>query len=298
MDRLRVLHAFVRVVEVGSFTAVADELKVKQSTVSKWLRHLEAELDTSLIDRTTRAQRITEAGRRLYERATEVLAAYETALSDLRAGDAALHGRIRASVPAVFGRRYLLPPLIELLVAHPELELDLAFSDRYVRLVEAGFDVAVRVGVPVDSTMVSHPLGRTPRRVVASPRYLSAHGYPRTPGDLGAHSCLLHSDIRTGSVWQFRAEDGVHRATVRGRIAANQSEALRAMATQGLGIALLASWLVDEDIQEGRLVSLLPRYEAPEARIVALTPPGRRTPPRVRALIEHVRGALAAACFT
>ncbi|MEM6292363.1 MAG: LysR family transcriptional regulator [Myxococcota bacterium] len=294
MDRISVLRAFTRLVERGSFTAVADELRVKQSTVSKWLRGLEDELGVQLVDRTTRAVHITDAGRRFYDKALTVLAAYDDALEVLAPSDDVLRGRLRVSVPEVFGRLYVVPQVTRFVRRHKELELDLTFADQYVSLVEQGFDVAIRVGRAVDSTLQAHPLASTERVLVASPGYLKQHGAPSSPKALREHACLTHSGA-LGDAWSFLRGGRTQRVSVRGRVSTNNSEAALALARSGLGLCLLATWLVDADLRSGRLVPVLEAYEAPPAPIRALTPPGRRVPTRVRAFIEHLREGFAAA---
>lgn len=263
--------------------------------MSKWLAAAEEELGVQLLDRTTRSQRVTDAGQRFYEQAKEIVAAYDGAVAELREGESVVRGRIRLSVPVVFGRLYVVPLVAKLLRAHRELEIEMAFADRYVSLVEEGFDLAVRVGAPVDSSLTSHALGDSRRRLVASPGYLRAHGKPATPRDLAGHQCLPHTYGGATAIWTFSKGGKSHRVSVRGRVSASNSEATLALAKSGLGICLLASWLVDPDVRAGRLVSLLPEYGAPRAPIRALTPPGRRPPPRVRALIAHLREGLAPA---
>ena len=294
MDRITVFRAFARLVERGSFTAVADELRVKQSTVSKWIAGLEDELGVRLLDRTTRAQRVTDAGLRLYEHAASLVTAYDNAVADVRQADPVLRGRIRMNLPVVFGRLFVVPQVAKFLRRHKEVEIEMFFSDRYVRLVDEGFDLAIRVGVQPDSALRSHALGSSKRRLVASPGYLRAHPAPQTPRDLGKHQCLVHTAQGGGAVWTFACAGKTHRVSVRGRAMANNSEATLAMARGGLGICLLASWLVDADIRAGRLRPLLETYEPPPAPTRALTPPGRHNPPRVRALITHLREAFRA----
>lgn len=292
MDRIAVLRAYTRLIELGSFTAVARELRVKQSTVSKWLVALEDQLGVQLLDRTTRSRRVTELGARFYQRALVVLDAYDSALSDIQHDDPTPRGRVRMNLPVVFGQRYIVPLMTKFLRRHKELELEMVFSDRYVRLVEEGFDLAIRIGVQVDSALRSHALAGSERRLVASPGYLRAHGTPETPRELERHQCLRHSNLETGAVWTFARDGKTHRATVRGRASANNSEATLTMARSGLGICRLASWLVDGDLRAGRLVHLLPDYQPPRAPIRALTPPGRHLAPRVRATIDHIRQGL------
>lgn len=291
MDRIRAMQAYVRLVEKSSFSAVAKELHVKQSTVSKWLKALEEELGAQLIERTTRRQRVTDAGQRFYERALVILELYEEASQEAASTETALRGRLRVSVPAVFGRRHVLPAVPPFLEAHPEVELELVFSDRYVDLVEEGVDVAVRVGRPVDSSFRATLLAEAGRRLVASPAYLDLHGRPETPKDLERHRCLVHR-LSVGDAWDIQRGNTRHRVRVRGRFAANQSEALCAMAEAGFGVAMLADWLVEGAVASGGLEVLLPDCTLPPAPVRAVFPPGRRMTRRTRAWVDHVRDAM------
>jgi DNA-binding transcriptional LysR family regulator len=285
------MQAFVRLVEAGSFSAAAAELRVKQSTVSKWVAALEEQFGAQLVERTTRSQRVTEPGQRFYERARELLAAYEEATHELQERAPEPRGLLRVSVPTVFGRLFVVPHVARLMRRYPELELELVFSDRYVNLVEEGIDVAIRVGLPADSTFRARKLGETRRHLVASPGYLEQHRAPRTPRELKEHSCLLHTGLRTGDVWSFRRGGKAVQAPVRGRLSANNSEAVLVMARAGLGVALLAEWLVEADLKSGRLVSLMPDYAPPPAPIQAVMPPGKYLHPRVRAFIDFLADA-------
>lgn len=292
MDRILALRAFVRLVEKGSFTAVANELRVKQSTVSKWLAHLEEEVGAPLVDRTTRARRVTESGQRFYELSLNVLEAYEAAIAEASESRDSLQGLIRISLPVVFGRLFVMPEILSFMQAHPRVEVEMIFADHYVSLVEEGYDLAVRAGVQIDSSLRSHALGESCRRLVAAPSYLHRAGTPKHPDELLQHQCLRHAALGASNVWCFTANDETYRVAARGRVHANNSEATRTLAREGLGIALLAAWLVDDDVQKGRLVPLLNDYTPPRAPIRALTPPGRRVTPRVRLLIHHLRERL------
>ena len=295
---LQWLQCFVLLVERGSFTAVAHEMRVKQSTVSKWLAALEEELGVTLLDRTTRAKRVTDAGHQFYGRAKDVLATYEGAVADVRTDESVIRGRLRINLPVVYGQLFVVPIVAKFLKVHREIEIDMVFSDRYVNLVDEGFDLALRVGTPVDSSLRCVTLGRSERQLVASPGYLKARGCPKIPGDLAHHECLVHVDAERPTAWRFQRRGHSHRVLVRGRGPTNNSEATRALARSGLGIALLASWLVEGDVRSGRLTQILPDYRAPEAPVQALTAPGRRLAPRVRALIEHLRRGLASTLDT
>lgn len=294
MDHVAALRAFVRLVDLGSFTAVAKEQRIKQSTVSKWLAALEDELGVTLIERTTRRRRVTDDGELLYDRAQQILGLYDDVKAELREQSGILRGRLRVSVPVVFGRLHVVPHLPVFATRHPELEIELSFDDRYVNLLAGGIDVAIRVGTPEDSTFRARTLASTSRRLVASPGYLERAPELRAPSDLTAHACLLHTGLSSGARWTFRRAGRAHAARVRGRLSANNSEALCTLACEGLGIARLASWLVDGPIAEGRLVPLLPEFELPSAPIQALLSPGRWVHPRVRAFVDHMHEAMSA----
>lgn len=290
MDRLEALQAFIRVVDTGSFTDVAEEMRVTQPTVSKWIQALEEEFSVPLLERTTRSHRVTDSGRVAYEQAKEILGRFDFLVSGLSEPKAALRGRIRLSVPVVFGRRHLVPLLARFLRQHQELELDLEMSDRYVSLVEDGFDCAVRVGIPLDSTLRSVPLGVTERQLVAAPSYLKSHGVPKKPQDLKQHECLLFRG--SAPVWSFEKSGSKTRARVRGRVVANNTDALLELAREGQGLALLADWLISEDLKSGRLRATMKSWKAPPAPIQALLPPGKYTSPRVRALLRYLQEQL------
>jgi DNA-binding transcriptional LysR family regulator len=281
----------VRIVELGSFTAAAADLRERQATVSRWVARLEDELATQLLDRTTRAVRVTDAGRAFYREAREVLAAWDAAVGSVREDEVV--GRLRVSVPVVFGSLFVTPRVAEFARAHPGVELELRFDDRYVDLVAAGVDVALRVGRPVDSEYRARTLGSTPRRLVASPSYLDARGRPATPAALADHACLLHGGHDTRSTWAFTRGEDTTRVDVGGRLRANHSDTLRQLACEGLGVALLASWLVDPDLDAGRLELLLPGWSAPPAPVQALFSSSKHTPRPARAFTDFLADALA-----
>lgn len=288
MDRLALLQGFVRVVELGSITAAAHDARVTQSTMSKRLAALERELGTPLVDRSTRRMRLTDAGRVLAEHAGELLDGWEATVAAVREEVPRLAGRLRISLPAVFGTRHVVPLLGSFLDAHPEIEAELLFADRYVDLLGEDVHVAIRVGASVPSTLRARRLGGTPRRLVASPRYLAARGTPRTPRDLRDHRALLHT---SASSWTITLWDITSRVPLASALRADNSEAIRQLAVQGQGIAMLAAWLVDEDLARGDLVAVLPDAVLPPAPIRALLPPSRTVPQRVTALLDHLAGA-------
>ena len=280
------MRAFVRLVELGTFSAVADDLRIKQSTVSKWIAALEEEVGVPLVTRTTRRLRVTEAGDRFYIRAKDILDAYEDATATLQSEARTLHGRLRVSLPVVFGSLFVVPWIPAFLKAHPKLELTLSFDDRYADLIEEELDVIVRVGLAVDSSLKARTLGQSVRRLVASPAYLKEHGVPSTAEDLATHGAVRHSSALRGEPWVFRRDGESIRVPVHARLYANNSHALVTAAVAGLGVALLADWVVDPYIERGELVPILAEYETPPAPIQALMAPGRMRHPRVKAFVD------------
>jgi DNA-binding transcriptional LysR family regulator len=181
MDRIDAMRLFVRLAERGTFSAAAKDLKIKQSTASKWVAGLEAQLDVALVERTTRSLHLTDAGRRFLTHSAQVLAAFDEMTRELREQTPEPSGRVRLSVPVVFGRLFVVPPVAEFLHKHPKVDVELRFDDRYVNLVDERFDLAVRVGVPTDTSARGRKLADGRRHLVASSAYLNAHGRPQAP---------------------------------------------------------------------------------------------------------------------
>lgn len=292
MDRIRAMQLFLRLAERGSFSAAARDLKIKQSTASKWVAALEEELSVRLVDRTTRALHLTEAGMRFHGHARYLLGVFDDMVEDLRKRSPEPQGKVRVSVPEVFGRRFVVEPVMAFLREHRRVEVDLALDDRYVNLVDEAFDLAVRVGVPEDTSAQGRKLVDTRRRLVGSPAYLAERGVPKAIPDLILHECLLH-DTSGYDIWRFRLPEGPELSVrAQGRAAANSSEAILMMARAGFGLALLADWLVAEDIESGALIPLLDDLEAPPAPVWLLTPSRRFTPAAVRALSDHLAATI------
>ncbi|MEM7608580.1 MAG: LysR family transcriptional regulator, partial [Myxococcota bacterium] len=275
MDRIDALRLFLRLVERGSFSAAAKDVHIKQSTASKWLARLEEEYGVALVERTTRALRVTDAGQRLHATATELLGRYDSMAEDLRGGPGPVRGRVRLSVPVVFGQRFVAPLVADFLNEHPDTEAELVFSDRYVNLVEEGFDAAIRVGVPADTSARGRRLAQGARRLVASPAYLDAHGVPSAPADLAAHQCLASGDISLGDRWVIGFEGRTHTIMARGRISATHAGVLSEYAKGGFGVALLAEWMVRDALESGELRTVLEGATLPPAPVSVLLPPGR-----------------------
>lgn len=292
MDRIEAMRTFVRVAELGSFAAVADQLRVARSVVTRQVSALERHLGTQLITRSTRSLSLTAAGVSYLEKCRVILNLVEAAETGAAEHRATPRGPIRLSLPLSFGIRRVAPLLLEFAERHPEIELDMDFTDRRVNLVEEGVDLAIRITARIADDAVVRKLGTARLHAVASPDYLARHGVPRRPADLAGHECILYTtDFRRDS-WPFRVDDRVELVPVRGRIHGNNGEILAEAAARGLGIALQPDFIVEQF--GARLTRVLEEFPSPEVGVHAVLPSNRYVPHRVRVLIDFLQPRLRA----
>jgi DNA-binding transcriptional LysR family regulator len=289
MDLLEKMATYVRVVEAGSFSAAAKQLRISPAAVSRQISTLEEELRVSLLRRTTRKMSITPAGRGYYERCLRILREVDDAQALGRTG--ATEGLLSISAPVTFGLACVVPHLSSFMAPHPGLRVELHLEDRLIELSLEGVDVAIRVGSVPDSTdVIAHELMSFRRVLVAAPAYLKTHGEPKTPEALAKHDALAYPSDALDSwilVHQGR-EARVHSNAV---FRSNAPSALRALAIDGTGIALLPAWFVDEDLERRALRLVLPGWETEPVAVRALHRREHRGSARVRALVEHLRAA-------
>lgn len=299
MDRLSAMQTFVRVVERGSFSAVARETQTTQSGVSKQVAALERALGAQLLSRTTRSLALTEAGERYFEQARRLVAEITEAESDLRQGEQQLSGWLRVAASVGYGRLKLLPMVKTFLAVHPNVKIDLKLNDGFIDLVEAGVDIAIRIGELPDSSLVASRIGTTNRVVIASRSYLSSlpRGLqiPREPKDLLQHNCIVYSELATQNAWTFTA--GPHasaemgsQVTIlsQGNLQTNSSEVIRASVLSGMGIGYSPTWLFEDVMATGDLQVLLPDWPTPALPIHLVSPPQRRQSAKVQAFVRHL----------
>lgn len=295
VDKLNAMAVFVRVVERGSFSAVARELQTSQPTISKVLRALETELGGKLISRSTRQLSLTDEGQRYYSECRQILAAVDAAEHSFQSGRESIAGNLRIGSSVSFGRLQIAPRLPDFLKKHPHVHIDLQLSDQNQDLVSEGLDVSFRIGELNDSGMIARHIGTTYRVTVAAPDYLKQFRTPQTPEDLSEHNCLQFNLLNSHNLWVYEKEAERHEVRIKGNAQSNNSEAIREMVLGGLGISLSPVWLFSEDLKAGRVMAILEDYTAQSLPIHAVSPANRRQSARVKAFVDYMSQALQAA---
>jgi DNA-binding transcriptional LysR family regulator len=296
MDRFAELKAFCTVAACGGFSPAARRLGLVTSSVARLVDALEGRLGAVLLNRSTRSVTLTDAGRTYYEEALRILERLDAA--DEAAADGTA-GVLRVAAPVTFSTMYVAPILPALRARHPRLTLDLRLDDAPANLVDEAIDVAIRIGsLDPQSNLVARRLAAHDRVLCASPAYLAAHGVPETPAALADHDCLQFAFGEGRRTWRLQAAGAdVEEVDVRGVVHANNSEVLRQAALGGLGIAMLARWLVQRDLGAGTLVQVLPGYRVNpgpmDVGLYALYPASRRSSTKIRAFVDLLAEHLA-----
>lgn len=292
MENLADLIVFAKVVEERSFSGAARKLGVSLPVVSKKVAALEQRLGARLLHRTTRRLSLTEAGAAVYEHCANIageVAAVEAAVSHLYATP---RGHLRVSAPLAFGAMHIAPAIPEFLGRYPDITLELTLNDRVVDLAEEGVDVAVRMTPSPAPTLVARRLAGVGRVICAAPDYLTRHGVPTVPADLAGHNCICYSNVVPVDEWRFRAANSEEVVRVRGNYRVNSTDALRKAAVAGMGIAMLPSYTVGQELATGKLVPLLTGYGLPESDIYAVYLPNRHLSPKTRVFIDYLMECL------
>ena len=282
------MQLFVRIVESGSFSAVARELGMIQPTVSKQMTALEEKLGVRLLNRTTRRLSMTDAGREYYERCQRILDEVQEMETEVAGLQNRPSGTLRINTPVAFGNVHMLPLTLAFRRKYPGLAIDLSLDDRYVDLVQEGIDIAIRFGELGDSQLVARHVGSSASVCVASPAYLSAHGTPGTPSELREHECITYSYLFSNE-WPFDGPDGPQSIKVHGDFRANSGMTIRSAALEGAGIASVPAFLIREDIETGRLVQLLSQFAPAPIRISAVYPSARLLSRKVKLFVDFIQ---------
>jgi DNA-binding transcriptional LysR family regulator len=285
MDRFASMEVFVKVAETGSFTTAADALRISGQMVGKHIRMLEEHLGIRLLNRTTRQQSLTSAGKDFLERTRIVLAELEGAEALAADSRAKPRGELRVNAPVTFGAHSLAPLLPVYMAENPEVTVRLTLSDRVVDLVDEGYDCVFRTGPLTDSTLIARGLRPMELIVCAAPTYLKRKGTPRQPSELSKHDCLGFAGSAIEERWEFSGRDGKIAVPVKSQFSANSGQALRQAALAGLGVILQPAELTQEDLKSGRLVRVLPKWRSTRQMHI-LFAPDRRITPKLRSFID------------
>lgn len=286
MEDLEGMAIFARVVEEKSFSAAARRLNLSKSLVSKHVTQLEKSIGARLLNRTTRALSLTEAGAVFYEHCARIVEELEEAKLAVGRLQTAPRGILRISAPVAFGRLHVAPALPVFLTANPELKIDMVTTDRFVDLAEEGYDVVIRIVGEPSPNVVARRLAPVNRRMCATPDYFARHGLPTSPADLEKHNCLTYTYFNPQDPWRLHGPDGDISVRASGNLRLNDDDALSEAVLGGLGIALLPTFLIGKDIQSGRLQSVLSDYVPLERHIYAVYLPNRHLSAKVRAFID------------
>ena len=296
MDRLDAMHLFLRVAELGSFSAVAQQLGLARSVVTRQIAALESHLGVKLMVRSTRRLALTSAGTAYLEKCRVILNLVEAAETDVAEERLIPRGNIRISLPLSFGIKRLAPLLLDFSQRYPEVGLDMDYTDRRVKLIEEGIDLSIRITRRMDPGDVVRKIGTSTMRVVAAPEYLARHGRPQNPAELVHHECLGYTASGAISPWQFMVNGQLESFLLRSRINANNGEVLTEAAAQGLGITVQPDFIADSFVAAGRVEQILLDFPIPELGIYAMLPSNRHVPHRVRMLMDFLAEQLGITC--
>ncbi|MDO8459076.1 MAG: LysR family transcriptional regulator [Burkholderiaceae bacterium] len=294
MDRIVSIQLFIRIVETGSFSRGASALGIAQPTATKAVAAMEQRLGVRLLHRSTRGVTPTEVGALYYEKCKHIAHEIDEADNLATLIQSQVGGTLRISTSLGFGRRVLVPLVLQYMGEHPEVTLDVSFDDRYVNLVEQGVDLAIRMGRLADSSLGARYLGRNPWVMVAAPSYLRAHPAPRTPVELASHACLVYSSVQGDERWNFVSPFGEEVSVpVKGPLRSNNLSALLAAARQGLGLAVLPWYVARESVASGVVLPVMTDHALPTQVMHAVFPSPKLVPLKVSSFISFLQQALA-----
>jgi DNA-binding transcriptional LysR family regulator len=293
MNRLAAMEAFVRVVDSGSFSSAARQLRLGQPAISKMIAQLEDRLGVRLLLRSTHGLTPTEAGQRFYERAKGALEEADEADLAARGAGATLSGRLRISAAVTFARLHVVPRLPQFLAEHPEVEVEVVLDDRNIDLVDEGIDIALRMGTLTDQALTARRIGHSRRLVVGSSGYFAESGVPLTPEELNAHQSVIYDRAGGGAIWTFRRGTEETSVTLKGRVRLTAAEGVREAVFAGLGLAIASEWMFEPELRAGIVREVLQDWLLPRVDLWAAFPAGRQSSAKARAFADFVENHLA-----
>jgi len=288
MDIITGMRTFCAVAQQQSFVNAANLLGISPALTSKYIGQLEDRLGVRLLNRTTRSLSLTEQGSRYFSRCQELIAQFDALEATVQEAQTAPKGHLRLSAPRALGEAFLMPVISDFLDEYPNITVEVHLSDRFVNIVEEGFDLAVRVGVLQDSALVARKLSSLNIVLCAAPEYLEWAGTPQTPDDLSHHRCIIDSIFKGGATWPFWVNGKKTTVVVSGRATVNSANACRDMALRGVGIIRAPDHVVADDIAVGRLKPLLTSYIHSDFGIYAIYPHSQYLATKTRLLVDFL----------
>ena len=292
MDRLAAMDAFVRVVDAGSFSGAAKQLRMGQSAVSKAIVQLEERLSVRLLLRTTRRLTPTEAGRNFYERAKRSIEEADEAELAARGAAATLSGRLRIQATVAFALLQVIPCLPAFLAQHPALDVDLVIDDRNINLVEFGIDIGLRVGQLSNATLTARKIAECQRLVIGTPSYFNAAGVPRLPADLVRHQVITYEEPLGGAAWIFRQGAAEASVSVVGRVRLSTTVGARECVLADLGLAIASEWMFAPELKAETVKPVLTDWSLPPVEAWAIFPAGRQASAKARAFASFIESQM------
>lgn len=284
MDKLRAIELFVRLADLGSFTAVANELNASKSTISKEMSRLEEDLGARLLHRTTRNLQLTHVGQGYLVRCRKILSELDEARCFVQGLQDRPKGKLRITVPMALGLTALAAMFAEFMRKYPEIELDIELNDGLVDLIEHGFDLGLRAASrPFDSSYIGRPITKFNYVIIASKDYLRSHPKINRPEDMSEHNCFIYSHFRGKNVWPIN--DGV---TVNGTLRANNTMFMMEAIIKGLGIGFIPDFVCQDNIDSGEVVVVLPNVELPQLTLYALYPVRHYIPTTLKTCLDFI----------
>jgi DNA-binding transcriptional LysR family regulator len=288
MDRFVSMQVFASVVELGSFTAAANVFRITPAMVSRHINETEKRLDATLIKRTTRRLQVTEVGKDYYESCKQILKQVEVA----EAGASVLRGKpkglLKVTAPVWYGSMILTPIVCDYLAEFSDVSIELSLSDRFVDIIDEGFDIAIRIGELADSSYIARKLFMFDTAICASPAYLNRYGTPTKPEHLRDHQCLGFTNWRSQSGWKVVEKSITGHSSHQSRFSSNNAQSLREAALKGMGIIMTSKVLLEEDLRDGRLIEVLKEFTPPSRPVNAVYPKERQSTPKLTSFLDYL----------
>lgn len=288
MDRIELMKTYLAVADAGSFTQAADKLNITPQLASKYIRALEDDLGSQLFNRSTRRVNLTQTGAAFYDRCARLVEDFDELTAAVRQDHQVPRGELRVTAPIDFGELHLIDALSDFADAFPDISINLTLTDRFLDMLEEGIDVAIRIGELESSSLIARRIGTAPIVFCASPQYLAHHPMPNHPRELLKLNCIIDTNFKLESSWPFLVNGKLERVSVTGRFRVNNASAARRLALNGHGITLVPSYIVSQDLKEGRLISVLEEFSVSDLGIHAVYPEARHLSAKTRSFVDFI----------